>query len=231
MASLGTLAAELKLEGAAGMISGLRGAEGAVSALVQTLTGARGPLARLSSAMQAFHSVRAGSRTGVAPIQAAGEAIRQLPSQTQRATAALHALRQAGALTGFADTAARAPMTARSESTQHRAEPASTSRRAAEFAGGLRGILAQFQAGMRGTGRIAGAPAVSGQRAGINSAAARVSEGDRLARVGGFIGSGGGPAVDYHRRTAAATEKSAQTLQTIAQHWAGPAQPQIAVWS
>jgi hypothetical protein len=32
-------------------------------------------------------------------------------------------------------------------------------------------------------------------------------EGDRLSRVGGFIGGAGGPALDYARRTAAATEK------------------------
>lgn len=66
----------------------------------------------------------------------------------------------------------------------------------------------------------------------IDAGAGRLGEGDRLARVGGFIGGGGGPALDYHRRTAAATEKAAQTLQTLAQRWASPdsAQP-ASIWS
>ena len=44
---------------------------------------------------------------------------------------------------------------------------------------------------------------------------------DRLARIGGFVGGGGGPALDHARRTAAATERTSRLMQRmieIAEH-------------
>ena len=42
----------------------------------------------------------------------------------------------------------------------------------------------------------------------------KITEGDRLAKIGGSIG-GGGPALDFHRRTAAATEATAKGVQAL----------------
>jgi hypothetical protein len=196
MASLGTLAAELKLEGAATMIAGLRGAAGAVSTLGQALAGARRPLAQFDGALP---RMRAPSfAPAAARIPAVGRPARSLENAPSP---------RAVLFQGRAPSPATAPVTLQAGRPTRIQAPGETK---SDFAGALRGILGQFQ----------------------TSKPSRRGEGDRLARVGGFIGGGGGPALDYQRRTMAATEKSALTLQTLVQRWAGPnAAPGPALWS
>jgi hypothetical protein len=196
MASLGTLAAELKLEGAAAMIAGLRGAAGAVSILGRALAGARRPLAQFDGALPRMW---ARNFAPAAPrLPAVGRPARSLGSAPRL---------PAGSFQGKAPIPATGPVALQAGRPPRVPQPGAGRQ---DFAGALRGILGQFQ----------------------TSIPSRRGEGDRLARVGGFIGGGGGPALDYHRRTAAATEKAALTLQTLVQHWAGPnAAPAPALWS
>jgi hypothetical protein len=57
-------------------------------------------------------------------------------------------------------------------------------------------------------------------------------DGDRLAKIGGFIGGGGGPALDFHRRTAVATEKTSAGVQSLLQRWTGGDKSSMtAVWA
>jgi hypothetical protein len=54
---------------------------------------------------------------------------------------------------------------------------------------------------------------------------------DRWARIGMFVGQGGGPALDYQRRTATATEQSRRVLERLAkQNERGLGGP-VAVWA
>ena len=113
-----------------------------------------------------------------------------------------------------------------------------------DLAGGLKSIMQEFQNGMKAGGGVYDAKAfgdvqdkLSGligqlQKATANVAAApearkaasstyalgdlsKITEGDRLAKIGGFIGGGGGPALDFHKRTAAATEATAKGVQAL----------------
>jgi hypothetical protein len=196
MASLGTLAAELKLEGAATMIAGLRAAAGAVSMLGQALDGGRGRLARFEGALPAVPA-RAFARA-TTRLPAVGRSTRSPESAPLPRNASFQSKAPSPATGPVARPSGRPP----------RVQVQGASK--TDFAGALRGILGQFQA----------------------ASPDRRREGDRLARVGGFIGGGGGPALDYHRRTAAATEKAALNLQTLVQRWAGPnAAPAPARWS
>jgi len=86
----------------------------------------------------------------------------------------------------------------------------------------MRERLAQALAGARdamaaGRGKEEGAAAsASGQgtaAAGVKGLGDLMA--DRLTKIGGFIGGAGGPAVDYARRTAAATERVANDIRQL----------------
>jgi hypothetical protein len=301
MASLGTLAAELKLEGAAAMISGLRGASAAVSVLGQTLVGVRTPLAQVGavripavgrplrlpgvvpisaggapaqprgpSGLPGSAPIPAGGapalqsdppqinpvnlsavaaqagavvRTVAAAFRQGGEIIRASLKQAPRlgqtriggppirgehpaAERAQPAARPTGPARG---EAAGFPPGMRVDSAPPPRLPAAAERASGRAGPALAALLGQLRAAAAAPPRAAGRPPL---RLDAGVGAGRMAEGDRLARVGGFIGNGGGPALDYHRRTAAATEKSAQTLQALVQRWASPsAAPAPARWS
>jgi hypothetical protein len=82
--------------------------------------------------------------------------------------------------------------------------------------------------------KLPGAPGAAGSPFSGLGGATKMDNGDRLARIGGFIGGGGGPALDLNRRTAVATEKGAVYLATLVQRWAGagghPANTQYPAW-
>lgn len=64
---------------------------------------------------------------------------------------------------------------------------------------------------------LANIPATSGgePEIGAPSGKGRSYEGDRLAKIGGFIGAGGGPANDHARKTADNTQKLTQQIQSL----------------
>ena len=108
-----------------------------------------------------------------------------------------------------------------------------------DFARGRRGGPASTDAGGRLAALLAQLQAASGRSrtttsnagAQMGAVASRVGEGDRLARIGGFIGGGGGPALDFYRRTAAATEKTASGIQTLLQRLPGAEKTFTALWA
>lgn len=55
--------------------------------------------------------------------------------------------------------------------------------------------------------------------------------GDRLARIGGFIGASGGPAVDYQRRTATATEKTFGAIKELINKMPIDDRPSVAAYA
>ena len=237
MASLGTLAAELKLEGAAEMMAGLRGAGGAVSGL--------GPLAQFGGALRAVRSAGGERLPTFAAPAALVEAGDRLPlpvtppAQRASGTEAGGGLR--AVLTEFRQVgeSLRTQLAGRTRPERGGAGLRSGLDGGADVARGLRGVLEQFRAGLRDgrgeardNGGAIGGASTGGPGIRLDSGAHGLGEGDRLARVGGFIGGSGGPALDYHRRTASATEKSAQNLQTLGQRWSGPnTTAQAAVWA
>jgi hypothetical protein len=52
-------------------------------------------------------------------------------------------------------------------------------------------------------------------------------EGDRLSRIGGFIGGAGGPSLDYARRSATATEKLVDLMRDMRGRFPGTSFPQM----
>ena len=283
MASLGTLAAELKLEGAAGMMSGLRAAGGAVSSLGNVLGGLRAPVAQLDGALRAVQKTGAGTGAAVAPVQAASAALRRISGQPSRAGVARQTFGKTGAGTPGGEarqvpfvvlprlTPARTgtvrdkmiPVNIAAGSRRQREGAAGQEPRTAagaDFARGLRGAMEQMKAGLGGSSRAAGgerramgsgsagarlaavlgqlrAAAHRGGSSSVNAGAAlgaggdRGRDGDRLAKIGGFIGGGGGPALDFHRRTAAATEKTAAGIQSLLQRLPAVEKPLTALWA
>lgn len=55
-------------------------------------------------------------------------------------------------------------------------------------------------------------------------------EGDRLARIGGFIGGAGGPALDFARRAAVATEKTADHVAKLVAYYTSTDGKHVQVW-
>jgi hypothetical protein len=221
MASLGTLAAELKLEGAAAMMAGLRGAGAAVSGLGGKVAGAQGPLARFGQALQGLRLPAARRRefSQAGPVLPPVGRPSRLPGV---GPARVPAAGRPSRLPGVGH--ARVPAVAR-PSRLPGVGPARELRFASAH-GRLRAIAQRLA-----TGTAALQPETRAIR-GRSAGAPREGGGDRLARVGGFIGGGGGPALDYHRRTAAATERTAAALQSLAQRWTGADKgPMTAVWA
>ena len=79
----------------------------------------------------------------------------------------------------------------------------------------LGGELASLMRQLQGAGDAIPATVAKSGRSLNFAASGKAAEGDRLARIGGFIGGGGGPALEFHRRTAAATEKTAAGIQAL----------------
>jgi hypothetical protein len=85
----------------------------------------------------------------------------------------------------------------------------------------LKQVWGDFMADARKKVSEAGQVAEEGPRAPAADAAASAGKGpgeiyaDRLAKIGGFIGGAGGPAVDFARRTATATERLVADLRQL----------------